>query len=287
MKIFDLLLELDLDFFRFPKHKTGWGVRYPGQGIFTPTIYHRLTDKVNKKGTLAKLFISQVNLTEITLLITKVIIKKETFYFENSGGQDTQGRGEDIPGNFAPRGPSCPRVSSPPGGKLPRVQDKPVHRHYMCDFPESWVSVLSDKLNNLERGREIVFYVCLSILIPSGPAALLTLRILRISITSDCSTVISDKKVSVRFSKRGNSTSASSIVEILQNTHSKLLLFHLRQMHKLSVLHNGGIVAVLFCFPIILPIICQNFLLPISDLDNISSIVSLKVSLAFFFMLFT
>ena len=36
MKISDLLLEPDLDFFRFPKHKTGWGVRYPGQGIFTP-----------------------------------------------------------------------------------------------------------------------------------------------------------------------------------------------------------------------------------------------------------
>ena len=25
MKISDLLLEPDLDFFRFPKHKTGWG----------------------------------------------------------------------------------------------------------------------------------------------------------------------------------------------------------------------------------------------------------------------
>ena len=36
MKIFDLLLEPDLDFLRFPKHKSGWGVRYPGQGIFTP-----------------------------------------------------------------------------------------------------------------------------------------------------------------------------------------------------------------------------------------------------------
>ena len=39
MNIFYLLLEPDLDFFRFPKHKTGWGVRYPGQGIFTPTLY--------------------------------------------------------------------------------------------------------------------------------------------------------------------------------------------------------------------------------------------------------
>ena len=36
MKISDPLLEHDLDFLRFPKHKTGWGVRYPGQGIFTP-----------------------------------------------------------------------------------------------------------------------------------------------------------------------------------------------------------------------------------------------------------
>ena len=37
IKIFDLLLEPDLDFLKFPKHETGWGVRYPGQGIFTPT----------------------------------------------------------------------------------------------------------------------------------------------------------------------------------------------------------------------------------------------------------
>ena len=36
MKISDPLLEPDLDFLRFPKDKTGWGLRYPGQGIFTP-----------------------------------------------------------------------------------------------------------------------------------------------------------------------------------------------------------------------------------------------------------
>ena len=40
MKIFHLLVEPDLDFLRFPKHKTGWGVRYPGQGIFTPNLYY-------------------------------------------------------------------------------------------------------------------------------------------------------------------------------------------------------------------------------------------------------
>ena len=40
MKTSDLLLEPDLGFLRFPKHKTGWGVRYPGQGIFTPTLYY-------------------------------------------------------------------------------------------------------------------------------------------------------------------------------------------------------------------------------------------------------
>ena len=40
MKISDLLLESDLSFFRFPNHETGWGVRYPGQGIFTPTLYY-------------------------------------------------------------------------------------------------------------------------------------------------------------------------------------------------------------------------------------------------------
>ena len=39
MKIFGLLLDRHLGFLRFPKHKTGWGVRYPGQGVFTPTLY--------------------------------------------------------------------------------------------------------------------------------------------------------------------------------------------------------------------------------------------------------
>ena len=39
MKKSDPLLELYLDFLRFPTHKTGWGVRYPGQGIFTPILY--------------------------------------------------------------------------------------------------------------------------------------------------------------------------------------------------------------------------------------------------------
>ena len=47
------------------------------------------------------------------------------------GGEDNQGGGEDAPGNFNPRGSSCPRVSWPPGVKLPRGQDKPVHRQYL------------------------------------------------------------------------------------------------------------------------------------------------------------
>ena len=59
-KIFELFLELELNFLRFPKHKTGWGVRYPGQGIFTLTIYHQLSDKVYiKKDTLMKFFVPQ------------------------------------------------------------------------------------------------------------------------------------------------------------------------------------------------------------------------------------
>ena len=37
MNVFHLLVEPDLDFLSFPKHKTGWDVRYPGRGIFTPT----------------------------------------------------------------------------------------------------------------------------------------------------------------------------------------------------------------------------------------------------------
>ena len=66
MKIFDLLLEPNLDFFldflniKLGGGRGGVGVGVGGgQGIFTPTIYHRLSDKVNKKGTLAKFFISQ------------------------------------------------------------------------------------------------------------------------------------------------------------------------------------------------------------------------------------
>ena len=39
MKTSDPLFYPHFGFFRFPKHKTGWGVRYPGQGIFTPTLY--------------------------------------------------------------------------------------------------------------------------------------------------------------------------------------------------------------------------------------------------------
>ena len=40
MKISDLLLEPDLDFFRFHKHKIEWGVRFTGQGIFTTDLYY-------------------------------------------------------------------------------------------------------------------------------------------------------------------------------------------------------------------------------------------------------
>ena len=36
MKISDLLLEPDLDFLGFPKHKTGWVVRYPRPGYLHP-----------------------------------------------------------------------------------------------------------------------------------------------------------------------------------------------------------------------------------------------------------
>ena len=40
MNISDLLLEPDLDFLRFPYHETRLGVRYPSQGIFSPTLYY-------------------------------------------------------------------------------------------------------------------------------------------------------------------------------------------------------------------------------------------------------
>ena len=96
------MLEPDLDFFRFPKHKTGWGVRYPGQGIFTPTIYHRLSDKALERNSL----FLEVYLTEITLFISKVIMKKDKFYFENSGG-----------GKIPRVRVKIPRENLPPGGQ--------------------------------------------------------------------------------------------------------------------------------------------------------------------------
>ena len=40
MKIFDLLLEPDLDFLRFPKHKTGWGVNTQARVSSPPTLYY-------------------------------------------------------------------------------------------------------------------------------------------------------------------------------------------------------------------------------------------------------
>ena len=39
MKIYELFWDTELDFFKFYVHKTGWGAKYPGQGIFTPTLY--------------------------------------------------------------------------------------------------------------------------------------------------------------------------------------------------------------------------------------------------------
>ena len=39
MKTSDPLLYPHLDFLEVPKHKTGWGLRYPGQDLFTSTLY--------------------------------------------------------------------------------------------------------------------------------------------------------------------------------------------------------------------------------------------------------
>ena len=39
MEIIERFWDTILDFLRFHLHKTGWGARYLGQGIFTPTLY--------------------------------------------------------------------------------------------------------------------------------------------------------------------------------------------------------------------------------------------------------
>ena len=39
MKISDPLLEPDLDFLRFPKHKTWWGIRYQARVSSPCTLY--------------------------------------------------------------------------------------------------------------------------------------------------------------------------------------------------------------------------------------------------------
>ena len=70
MKISDLLLEPDLDFLRFPTHKTGWGLRYPGQGIFTPTLYSwhamRYVISIN---TIKQLFYGTITYENISSLV--------------------------------------------------------------------------------------------------------------------------------------------------------------------------------------------------------------------------
>ena len=38
MKKSDPLLELDLDFLRFPTHKNGWGVRYAGVTVYLVSL---------------------------------------------------------------------------------------------------------------------------------------------------------------------------------------------------------------------------------------------------------
>ena len=40
MQISDLLLEPDLDFLRFPKHETGWGVDTQARVSSPPTLYY-------------------------------------------------------------------------------------------------------------------------------------------------------------------------------------------------------------------------------------------------------
>ena len=70
MKISDLLLEPDLDFLRFPKHKTGWGVRYPGQGILTPTLYSwHVMQYVTQTNKIKQLFYCTITYENIWSLV--------------------------------------------------------------------------------------------------------------------------------------------------------------------------------------------------------------------------
>ena len=100
------------------KHKSGWGSRYPGHGIFTPTVYCRLLDKQNRQlSDFNK--ICQNDLTRychneiINLLFSK--FKK----LKMGGGQDTQATVSSPPGVIR-AGMKIPREILTPGGQAAR-----------------------------------------------------------------------------------------------------------------------------------------------------------------------
>lgn len=75
-----------------------------------------------------------------------------------------------------------------------------------------------ERLKSLQSGIEMVLQVFFNIrwLIPSGPEALLTLRLPKTSVTSDIWIIIFDSDESVLFLNTGSSTLESSMVEIEQ-----------------------------------------------------------------------
>ena len=102
---------------RLQNHKSGWGSRYPGYGIFTPTVYCRLLDKQNRQLSIFNK-ICQNDLTRychngiINLLFSK--FKK----LKVGGGQDAQATVSSPPGvKIIRAGVKIPREILTPGGQ--------------------------------------------------------------------------------------------------------------------------------------------------------------------------
>ena len=78
-----------------------------------------------------------------------------------------------------------------------------------------YIRCSNDKLNSFDEGLAIDWLVCFNIrlLRPSGPIALLTLRVFRMSLTSDSEIWIWDNTESVLLLKFSNGILASSISE--------------------------------------------------------------------------
>ena len=102
------------------KHKSGLGSRYPGHGIFTPTIYCRLLDKQNRQLS----DFNKICQNDLTCYCHNGIINFLFLKFKKlkmGGGQDAEATVSSPPGvKIIRAGVKIPREILTPGGQAAR-----------------------------------------------------------------------------------------------------------------------------------------------------------------------